>query len=176
MVEMKLRRFAAAGVLLLALTFGVAGGVMLKQGADTHKQVVSALVSKDIVGTPDSSIPNVRVHDMRTAKAMADIIHHHTLTATNGKTYAEMPRFATADGKGTNDPAAALKNDGGKPVDNPLRSLYLTGVELRTSLYESVIALGISQLVMGLGALLIVAAIGTALFGVPTVWVVTHKL
>ena len=41
----------------------------------------------------------------------------HTLEATGGKTYAQMPRFATADGKGTNDEKAALKNpkSGGRP-------------------------------------------------------------
>ena len=34
----------------------------------------------------------------------------HTLEATGGKTYSQMPRFASADGKGTNDEKAALKN------------------------------------------------------------------
>jgi hypothetical protein len=41
--------------------------------------------------------------------------------ATGGKTYAEMPRCATEDWKGTNDPAQAKKDANGQPVSNAAR-------------------------------------------------------
>ena len=54
----------------------------------------------------------------------------HALEATGGKTYAQLPRYATADGKGTNDESAALKNDNGQPVDNPIRNLWVNETAL----------------------------------------------
>ena len=43
----------------------------------------------------------------------------HALEATGGLTYAEMGRYATADGKpvGTNDPTKAVQKNG-QPVAN----------------------------------------------------------
>ena len=43
----------------------------------------------------------------------------HALEASGGKTYAEMPRYATADGKGTNDAAQATKTPAGGPRATP---------------------------------------------------------
>ena len=40
----------------------------------------------------------------------------HALEASGGLTYSEMPRFATQDGKGTNDPTKALQVNGARPT------------------------------------------------------------
>ena len=95
----------AASVLLIA--FGVGATVVGFNGRD---QVRSDLAREQIVGTPDSTIPNQLVNTGSEAQAFAKVMRKHTLEATGGKTYAQMPRFATADGKGTNDDKAALKN------------------------------------------------------------------
>jgi hypothetical protein len=36
-----------------------------------------------------------------------------------------MPRYATANGEGTNVEAAALKGKNGQPVDNPAREVWI---------------------------------------------------
>ena len=48
----------------------------------------------------------------------------HALEATGGLTYSQMPRFATADGKGTYDAALALKDANGQPVATPPRNTW----------------------------------------------------
>lgn len=49
----------------------------------------------------------------------------HTLASTNGLTYAEMGRYQSADDHadpaGTNDEAAAAKNENGQPISNGAR-------------------------------------------------------
>jgi len=57
------------------------------------------------------------------AKCFADYMRIHTLEATSGKTYAQMPQYATDDGKGTNDPAQAAKGPDGSPQSNATRNI-----------------------------------------------------
>ena len=56
------------------------------------------------------------------ALAFAEIMREHTLAATDGLTYAEMGRYQSAadpsDPKGTNDEAAAAKDENGQPISN----------------------------------------------------------
>src|SRR5512132_1333760 len=120
----------AASVLLIA--FGIGATVVGFNGRD---QVRTDLAREQIVGTPDSTIPNQLVNTGSEAQAFAKVMRKHTLEATGGKTYAQMPRFATADGKGTNDETAALKNPkSGTPVDNPARGIWVTETALTTAL------------------------------------------
>jgi hypothetical protein len=79
----------------------------------------------------------------------------HTLEATGGVPYALMPRYATADGKGTNDPARALQA-GGKPVDNAARNIWVTETALTTALNTSYMAsqLALFGIVTGIAFLL----------------------
>jgi hypothetical protein len=95
---------------------------------------------------------------------MADIIGHHADESTGGKTYAELGRFLAVGGGDTSDEAKALKGADGKPVANPIRNVAFQASALRTSLYTSVMAFNVAQLVVGLGALM--AALGFADGGV----------
>ena len=72
---------------------------------------------------------------------MADIIDKHALEATGGKTYSEMDR------------------------EDPARATAFQASALRTSLYTSVMAFNVGDLVIGLGAL--IAVLGIALSGLP---------
>ena len=92
----------AASVVLIA--FG-AGAVYM--GIDGRSTVRSDLAREQIVGTPDSTIPNQKVDTGSEAKAFADVMRKHTLEATGGQTYAEMGRFLDANGKATDDEKAA---------------------------------------------------------------------
>ena len=150
----------AASVLLIA--FGIGATVVGFNGRD---QVRSDLAREQIVGTPDSTIPNQLVNTGGEAQAFAKVMRKHTLEATGGKTYAQMPRFATADGKGTNDDKAALKNPkSGAPVDNPARQIWVTETALTTALNTAyfaestatfVIVMGIAMLLIGIGFLVL---------------------
>src|SRR4051812_10474418 len=152
------------GLMIVGLAFLIGGGYTAFRGWDAKAQVRDELLAQNIVTTPDASIPNVKVQDAATAQSMADIIQHHMLEATGGQTYAEMDRYLAADGGTTSDDTAALLDDGGNPVPNPLRNVAFQAVSLRTSLYTSVMAFNVSDLVMGLG--LMIAVVGLAIGGV----------
>lgn len=50
------------------------------------------IAQEHIVTPADATIPETPVRGPFTLKAQADIIRHHVLETTGGKTYAEMPR------------------------------------------------------------------------------------
>jgi len=62
------------------------------------------------------------------------------LEATGGKVYSEMPRYATANGEGTNDPTKALVGANGKPEENPARNVWIEETALSTALNTSYMA------------------------------------
>jgi hypothetical protein len=152
-------------ILLIALgiVFAIAGGYTVKRGLDAKAEVRDALIAQHITTPQDASMPNVEVTDIATARSMADIIDHHSLEATKGKTYSEMGRYLAKDGTDTNDATNAVVGANGKPVDNPLRNVAFQAVNLRTSLYSSIMAFEIATLVQGIGLLLV--ALGIAVGG-----------
>jgi hypothetical protein len=162
----------AGAVLVL---FGIAViALALKGRSDVH----SELRNQHITGTPDmtpdaiaaeakkAGLTDVKlpscdvagddVEDGSTARCFASYMRIHALEATGGQVYAEMPRFASDDGKGTNDPAAATKTPGGQPMDNPARTIWITETALSTALNMAYLAeqLSLFSLVVGIALLL----------------------
>ena len=91
------------------------------------------------------------------------------LVATGGKTYAQMPPFASEDGKGTIDMAQAQKMPDGGRMTNPQAQFWVTETALTTALNTSYMAEQISLFGIAVGAafLLVGLAIGVvALAGV----------
>jgi hypothetical protein len=164
------------------IAFGAASIVMSVQG---HSTVQSSLKLEQIVGTPDMtpsaikaeaakagltnvdlptcSVAGKPVDNGARARCFAQYMRIHTLEATGGKTYAQMPRYATTDGKGTNDVAVALKGKNGQPVDNAARNLWVTETALTTALNTSYLAEQISLFGIVVGVALLLSGIG---FGV----------
>ena len=168
----------AAGAVLIA--FGIAVIALALNGRST---VHDSLKDEKIMGTPDMtpaaiakeakqaglpasvslptcSVANQPVNDGASARCFAQYMRIHALEATGGQTYAQMPRYATADGQGTNDAAAAQKGPSGQPLDNPVRNLWITETALTTALNASFLAenvalfgivVGIALLLTGLG-------------------------
>ena len=89
----------------------------------------------------------------------------HTLEATGGVPYAQMPRFATADGKGTNDAAAALQANG-RPVDNAARNIWVTETALTTALNTSYMAEQLALFGIVVGIALLLAGIGFGILAI----------
>jgi hypothetical protein len=157
-------------LVIFGLVFLASGAYTMARGYDAKNQVRAELLAQDITTTPDASIPNVKVQDAATAKSMAEIIDHHAREATGGKTYSEMGRYLATDGTDTNDETLAVKDDKGNPVANPLRNVAFQASALRTSLYTSVMAFNVADLVIGLGLMIVVlglaiGGIGVALAG-----------
>src|SRR5262249_8315397 len=137
-----------SGSILIA--FGVA---VIALGVGGRSTVNDSLSQEQIVGTPDmtpalikaevakagltdvkipsKSVAGKAITNGNLARTFAQYMRIHTLMATGGQTYAEMPRYATADGKGTNDAAKALQSNG-RPVDNAARNIWVTETALTT--------------------------------------------
>jgi hypothetical protein len=169
----------AAAVVLVA--FGVAALVLSINGKSTVKDSLS---QEKIVGSPDMTpeaiaaeaqkaglsdvdLPSCSVagEDVDTgdeARCFASYMRIHALEATGGKTYAEMPRFATEDGKGTNDPAQAQTDASGQPVSNAARDLWVTETALATALNTAYMADQLANFGTVVGIALILAGVGFA--------------
>jgi hypothetical protein len=171
--------FVAAAVLIV---FGVAAIMMGVNGRNT---VQTSLKQEFIVGTPDMtpaliraeakkaglpstiSFPTVSVagetiDNGTKARAFASYMRIHALEASGGLTYSQMPRFATQDGKGTNDPTKALEANG-RPVDNAARNLWVTETALSTALNASYMAESLSIFGIVVGIALLLSGIGFAI-------------
>src|SRR5262245_21235636 len=145
----------AASVVMIA--FGVGA---LAIGISGFNEVRDSIARENIVGTPDSTIPNQKVDTGSEAKAFADVMRHHALEATGGQTYAEMGRFLDAKGNPTSDESKAAKGANGQPVENPLRQLWVTETALTTALNTSYFAERVSVFSMVMGAALILTGTG----------------
>ena len=177
----------AAGVVLIA--FGVAAIVLGVNGRNT---VQTNLKQQQIVGTPDmtpsgiaaeakaaklpASIPlptctiaGKQVTTGTQARCFAEYMQIHTYMATGGVPYSQMPRYASPDGKGTNDATKATMADG-QPVSNPARDIWVTETALSGALNTSYMAeqmamfgivVGVALLLTGVG--FIILALGGAL-------------
>jgi hypothetical protein len=148
-----LARFGGIIASAVLIAFGI-GAVY--SGVDGRSMVRDTLAQEKIVGTPDSKIAGQLVDTGSEARAFADVMRQHTLEATMGQTYAEMPRFMGKDGKATNEETAARVSDDGAPMDNPARQIWVTETALSTALNTSYFAeqVAVFSIVMGIALLL----------------------
>jgi hypothetical protein len=106
------------------------------------------------------------------ALAFAEIMREHTLQATGGLTYAQMGQFQSAadpaDPKGTNDEAAAAKDENGQPIANGARDIWITETALTTALNVGYMAemlavfsivVGVALLLTGIGFIILALAV-----------------
>jgi hypothetical protein len=168
----------AAAVVLIA--FGATSIVMGVNGRDT---VRSNLGNELIVGSPDmtpkaiaaeakaaglkdvtvptESVAGATINTGSEARAFAQYMRIHALEASGGQTYAQMPRFATADGKGTNNDKVALKDPkSGRPVDNAARNVWVTETALSTALNTGYFAENVALFSIVMGVALLLTGIG----------------
>ncbi len=144
---------------IFLIVFGI-GAIVL--GAQGRQEVRDNLAREKIVGTKDSTIPGEVVDTGAEAQAFADVMRVHTLEASGGLTYSEMPRYLDANGKGTSDKNAAALNADGKPVENPVRQLWVTETALTTALNTAYFAEQVSLFVVLLGVALTLSGVGFA--------------
>lgn len=171
-----------AAVILIA--FGAAAVVMGIQGGNTVK---SSLKLEQITGTPDMtpsgikaeaaqaglknidfptcSVANKAIDNGNRARCFAEYMRIHALEATGGVPYALMPRYATADGKGTNDPTKAVMVNG-QPQDNVARNVWVTETALTTALNASYMATQMALFGIVVGIAFLLTGIGFAVLAI----------
>ena len=154
-----------AGIVLIA--FGV-GAIAI--GVDGRSTVRDSLKQEQIYFGDAAQDPAVATYAKQwseeqvltgdQARAFAKVMREHTLETTGGLTYAQMGRFVSSakpdDPKGTNDEAAAAKDESGAPVANRARDIWVTETALTTALNTSFMAerLAIFGIVVGIALLL----------------------
>jgi hypothetical protein len=167
----------AAAIVLIA--FGITAIAMGVNGRNT---VQNSLKQEQIVGSPDMTASGIAAEAQKAglpagislptaniagkaitngtlARDFAKYMRIHTLEATGGVPYSQMPRYATADGKGTNDPTKALQSKG-QPVANAARDIWVTETALTTALNTSYMAEQLSNFGIVIGIALVLSGFG----------------
>jgi len=154
----RITRYGGIVASIVLIAFGLASVVM---GVDGRSTVRSDLKREQIVGTPDSTIPNQLVNTGSEAHAFANVMRKHALEATGGKTYAQMPRYQGKNGQPTNDVKLAATNPKtGAPIDNPARTIWVTETALSTALNTAYFAERVSTFAIVMGIALLLTGIG----------------
>jgi hypothetical protein len=158
---------------IAAISMGINGRATVRDSLK-QEQIVFGAADDPVVAKFASQWAEQPLRTGAQARAFAQVMHGHALEASDGLAYAEMGRFVSAaDPKspaGTNDEAAALKDEKGSPVSNGARNTWVTATALSTALNMSYMAeqmalfgivVGIALLLSGIG--FIVLALGGAL-------------
>lgn len=125
-------RTAAGPIGIILIVVGI---VLAVAGIATYATVAVTLSEQRIVTTEDACLPDRDVVDPFTAYCQAMIIETHAKEATGGLTYAQLNR------------------------EDPLRDVAMNASFLRASLFTSVVAFGLSALVVLLGVLFLLTGI-----------------
>jgi hypothetical protein len=180
--------FEIGGVVAAAVLIAI-GIATIVMGYNGRSTVRDSLKQEQIVGTPDMTpaaiaaaakeagvpasidlptvaVANKPINTGARARAFASYMRVHALEATGGQTYAQMPRYATDDGKGTNDPALATKDENGQPVSNAARNIWVTETALATALNMSYMAEQLSLFSIVVGVALVLAGFGFAILAI----------
>ena len=177
-----------AAVVLIA--FGITTIIM---GFNARSTVSDSLKQEQIVGSPDMTpaaiaaeakdaglpaniaLPTKSVADEpittgAEARTFASYMRIHALESTGGLTYAQMGRFVSAanpeDAAGTNDEAAAAKDENGQPVANGARNVWVTETALATALNVSYMAEQLSLFSIIVGVALLLAGVGFGILAI----------
>lgn len=110
---------------------GIIGGIVLIVAGIVVWIMVSTQLRAENITIPDDAMAfqGQTVAGPLTAYVQADIIQHHALEASDGKTYAELE------------------------MDDPVRATLMNASFLRASLFTSVVSFGVAAFAMGIGVL-----------------------
>ncbi len=133
---------------IVALIVAIAGVIMLVSGAIAWGVTSSQLSAENITVPGDSqfmggAFAGKQVTGPLSAFAQAATIQQHVEAMTQGQTFAELGQAIREAGEGT-EAATQLQE---------LRNTVQEAAFLRASLFTSVLAFGVSALVMGVGVL-----------------------
>jgi hypothetical protein len=170
---------------VVALYLGVTSYLLVRDELEKEFIVGSADMSPDAIAAeakeagipedvdlPDCDVADEKIDTGGEARCFAQYMRVHALEATGGLTYAQMGRFQSAanpgDPRGTNDEAAAAKDESGNPISNPQRNIWVNETALSTALNVSYMAeqtalfgivVGIALLLTGIGLVVLAYAV-----------------
>ena len=169
-------------VSIVAILSFVAGAVLIVAGGVVWGMITSQLKAEEITISADADmLAGKKVGGPFTAYAQAKVINKHALAGSEGQTYAQLGAKVSelkaaakaADTTKSEDIAAAVDkldiatltqlNAAPEVITNTeaaakaqgQRTTVMNGSFLRASLFSSVIAYGVSALVMGLGVMML---------------------
>jgi hypothetical protein len=183
MTAKKLFEFGGYAAAAILVAFGIAALVL---GVNGRSEVRTDVKREQIVGSPDmnktailaearqaklpasilATLPTCNVAGKAIdtgarAKCFASYMRVHTLEATGGRTYAQMGRFLTKDGKDTSDPKlAAIDPKTKQPVSNAARDIWVTSTALTTALNTSFFAEEVSNFSIAVAIALLLSGFG----------------
>ncbi|MBN9225060.1 MAG: aromatic ring-opening dioxygenase LigA [Microbacterium sp. SCN 70-27] len=139
------------GIVKFAGIIGILGGIALIVVGVAVWVMVSSQLRAENITVPDDAMAfqGQTVAGPFTAYVQADIIQHHALEASGGKTYAELDR------------------------EDPVRATMMNASFLRASLFTSVVSFGVAAFAIGVGILVIL--FGLALNRLASVPVVVRR-
>ena len=119
------------GLVKVVGLLGILGGIALIVVGVVVWVMVSSQLRAENITVPDDAIAfqGQTVAGPLTAFVQADIIQHHALEASGGKTYAELDK------------------------EDPVRAVMMNASFLRASLFTSVVSFGVAAFAMGIGVL-----------------------
>jgi hypothetical protein len=181
-----MRKVFEIGGIVATVVLIAFGAAAIFMGVNGRNTVRDSLKLEQIVGTPDmteagiaaeakqaglpasiklptADLAGKQINTGQRARDFAAYMRIHALEATGGVPYAQLPRYATADGKGTNDPTKAAKGANGQPLDNAVRNVWVTETALSTALNASFLAENVALFGIVVGFALLLTGIG---FGV----------
>ena len=124
-----IRRFLWIVPVVIGLVFVAAGAYTISEGFGARDLVRAELADEQVKTSDTASIPGAWVTDVATAEVQAATIKEHTF--------------------GQFGPYSGMERD------DPNRATYLDGLTLRNSLNMAVLGFKISELVVGIGALIV---------------------
>ena len=177
------RRYAGLTIALVLIAFG---GAAVAKGLDGHATVRDALALEHVHGEkgmtpagiaakaraaglagvqlPTCSVAGKAIDNGTDARCFAEYMRVDALVATGGRTYAQMPRFASKDGKGTNVEAEAVKLPSGVGMPNPARQVWITETALSNALNTSYMAEQISLFGIAVGGSFLIVGLAFGAF------------
>lgn len=122
---------------IVSILLLVAAAIVIIAGVVTWGVITKNLSAERITVSSDAACAaGDQVNGPISAFCMAQVIDHHALSATGGKTYSELDQ------------------------DDPLRATAMNASFLRASLFTSVVAYGVAAFAIGIG--IVLALLGVA--------------
>jgi len=137
---------------VVGITAFIFGLLFIIAGGATWAVVTSQLKEQSITIPEDATFLNLggkEVGGPLTAYAQAEIIDIHALEGTGGKTYAELGELIAQAEEGSDEEADLQAQ----------RATAMNASFLRASLFTSIVAYGVSALVIGLGFVLVLTGL-----------------
>jgi putative Mn2+ efflux pump MntP len=178
-----MRKYLEIGGVVATVILIVFGVVAIALGVNGRNTVRDSLKAEQIVGSSDMTKASIAAEAKAAglsasiklptanlagkaivtgalARDFAEYMRIHALEASGGLTYSQMPEYASADGKGTNDASKATKNANGQPVSNAARDTWVTETALSTALNASFLAENVALFGIVTGVAFLLTGIG----------------